>query len=124
MEARTRLVFEIEPPIDQRLTKRARVAEKDANLAVLDPPGRPGILPSDADQSVCLSSGSRSHQPPAHRADHPAMRSPPHVRGRAASPRSTNCAPAVIACDRADPGQLVPPSASPSCALPLKEARR
>jgi len=38
------------PPVDQRLTERARIAEKDANLAVLDPPGRAGILPRDPDR--------------------------------------------------------------------------
>jgi len=28
-------IREIEPPVDQRLTERARIAEKDADLAVL-----------------------------------------------------------------------------------------
>ena len=32
-------VREIETPVDQRLTERARIAKEDTDLAVLDPPG-------------------------------------------------------------------------------------
>jgi hypothetical protein len=50
---------QIEPPVDQRLTKAAGIGQKHPHLAVLDPSSRAGILPRHPNRMAALFQEAR-----------------------------------------------------------------
>lgn len=111
---------QIKPTIDQRLAVAARVSQEHADLAVLDPPRRSGVLTRDTGGMIALSqircrrrSGRHPHRPTP----------PRHNREPrpAAGPRPSGCARTAVASDKAAPLRIALPSASRSCAQCRKE---
>ena len=107
---------QVELPVNQRVPAGGRVAEIDSDLGVLDPPGRPGVLPLHPGRGGALLQVTRSHQRPA---PHPGS-----PKCSTTKPRRSSRTPSASQQARASRCCIPSGVASPACSAIVQQFLR